>query len=342
LYYLSRDNQAINQIFRMGRDGKSVTQLTFETTDVSAYDVSLVDGRMAYETNNQLVLINADGSDRRILVEGSPDSGVPESYHPAFSPDGQTLAYGQNGLNLYDLSSGVSELVIENQYGEPLPDGARLPIELYWPEKFSPDGKKLLVALGHWEEAPSHAVYHLDTNTLVRYTEVQDYIYCCSFHSGPAWAPDSASFSGVASAHDYAYQSGELWKVDAQTGLIERTLKPEAGMLNLPKELYLAPDGQLYFFFGSYADNSGFFDAPVLNMVRSAPDGETDRTVLRDENFVLMKDALWAPNASFVIVASSPDKNWNQNAGVLELYYTDGREGEVWLAPSGEKMKWGP
>ena len=342
LYFLSKDNQAFNQIFRMERDGKTSSQLTFESADVSGYDVSKVDGSIAYEVNNQLVLADVNGSNHRVLVEAKPDPVIPESYHPAFSPDGQTLAFGQNGLNLYDLSSGVSELVIENQYGEPLPDGARLPIELYWPEKFSPDGKKLLVALGHWELAPSHAVYDLDTNTLVRYSEVQDYIYCCSFHGGPVWAPDSASFSGVASAHDFAYQSGELWKVDAENGAIVRTLKPEAGMLNLPKELYLAPDGDLYFFFGTYADDSGFFDAPVLNMVRSAPDGETDRTVLRDENFVLMKDALWAPDASFVIVASVPDKNWDQAAGVLELYYTGGQGGPIWLAPSAENLKWGP
>jgi hypothetical protein len=342
LYFLARDDQGINQIFRLERDGKTRAQLTFESADVTDYAVSMTDGRIAFEVNNQLVLINADGSDRRILVEGSLDPGIPESYHPVFSPDGRTLAFGQDGLNLYDLSSGVSKLVIEDQYGEPLPDGARLPIELYWPEEYSPDGKKLLVALGHWEVAPSHAVYHLDTNMLVRYTEVQDYIYCCSFHGGPVWSPDSASFSGVASAHDYSYKSGELWTVDAQNGTLIRTLKPDAGLINLPKELYLAPDGDLYFFFGSYADDSGFFDAPVLNMVRSAPDGETDRTVLRGENFVLMKEALWAPDASFAIVSSSPGQDWDQAAGVLELYYTDRQDSPIWLAPSGENLKWGP
>jgi Tol biopolymer transport system component len=342
LYFLGIDDQAINQIFLMDQDGKSVTQLTFESANVSGYDVSMADGRIAYEVADQLVLIDADGSNRRVLVEAKSDPGIPESYHPTFSPDGQTLAYGENGLNLYDLSSGVSKLVIENQYGEPLPDGARLPIELYWPEKYSPDGKKLLVALGHWEVAPSHAVYYPDSNTMVRYAEVQDYIYCCSFHGGPVWSPDSTSFSGVASAHDYAYQSGELWKVDAGSGALTRNLKSGDGMINLPRELYLAPDGQLYFFFGTYDGNSGYFDAPVLNLVRSAPDGVTDRTVLRDENFVMMKDALWAPDASFVIVSSAPGQNWDQDAGVLELYSIDRQKSPVWLAPSGEKMKWGP
>ncbi len=80
-------------------------------------------------------------------------------------------------------------------------------------------------------------------------------------------------------------------------GALTRMLKTENGLLNLPKELYLAPDGELYFFFGSYRMDLGFFDAPVLELVRSAPDGLTDRTVLRSENFRSMNEALWAPDA---------------------------------------------
>jgi hypothetical protein len=133
--------------------------------------------------------------------------------------------------------------------------------------------------------------------------------------------------------------------VDAANGTLTRTFNsPFAGgeTVYLPVELYLTPDGQLYFFFGTYDVDSGFFDAPVLELVRSAPDGVTDRTVLRDENFVLMKEALWAPDASFVIVASSVGRNWDLDGGVLELYYTDGQKEAVWLAPYGGQMKWGP
>jgi hypothetical protein len=91
-----------------------------------------------------------------------------------------------------------------------------------------------------------------------------------------------------------------------------------------------------------YSVDSGFFDAPVLELVRSAPDGVTDRTVLRDENFRLMEEALWAPDASFVIVATLPERSWDQGGGVLELYPTDGQKELVWLAPYGQQMKWGP
>jgi hypothetical protein len=84
----------------------------------------------------------------------------------------------------------------------------------------------------------------------------------------------------------------------------------------------------------------GFSMRQCLNW--SAPDGVTDRTVLRDENFRLMEEALWAPDASFVIVATLPERSWDQGGGVLELYPTDGQKELVWLAPYGQQMKWGP
>lgn len=332
LYFLASDNQAIAQLYRLERDGRTKTQLTSEPESVTDYDVSPADGSLAYVVGNQFVLANADGSNRRVLVEGGS--------RPVFSPDGQTLAYAQYGLKLYSPSTGNSTFALEDQMSD-VGNGQMIAVETYAPERYSPDGTKLLVALGHWEVAPSHAVYYPDTKALVRYEEVKDYIYCCSFHGGPAWSPDSSSFYGVASAHDYAYQSGELWKVDAVSGAVSRTLQASEGTLNLPKEVFSAPDGQLYFFLGTYNSISGFYDAPELQLVRSAPDGVTNRTVLSDKNFVLMNEALWAPDASFVLVSSAPARNWNQPGGVLELYYTSGQLNALWLAPSAWQLKWG-
>ena len=340
LYYLSMDNQGITQVFRLEQDGRTKTQLTSESFHVTDYDVSPVDGSIAYVVSNQLALVDADGSNRRLLVDGGSGDDLRGAYHPVFSPNGDTLAYAQNGLNLYTVATGVYRLVIEDQM-EDVGNGVLLPIETYSPEEYSPDGKKLLLALGHWEVAPSHAVYDPATNELVRYEETQEYIYCCSFHGGPVWSPDGSSFYGVASAHDFAYKSGELWKVDASSGAVTRLLTGNESMLNLPREIFVAPDDHLYYFFGTYSMDAGYFDAPVLQLVRSGLDGTIDRSVLREENFILMNEALWAPDASFVIVAIAPERSWQQG-GVLELYPTDRQKEIVRLAPQGEKLKWGP
>jgi hypothetical protein len=350
LYYLGNDGLSnIAQVYRLERDGKTRTQLTSEPNckGVDGFDVSTVDGTLAYIADNQLVLANADGSNRRVLADGGldTDESDPCSFkdplsNPVFAPDGQTIAYARGGLNLYDISTGVSKRVIEHQR-----TGLGFPIETYSPVRYSPDGTRLLVAMGQWEAPPATVVYYPDTNALVRIEQQQDGLSCCSQHGGPAWSPDGSSFYGVAIPLTFCCQTGELWRVDAGNGTVARSLKmtfEDNGTFSLPKELYPSPDGQLYFFFGTYRRDSGFVAPRLLNLVHSAPDGETNRAVLRDENFVMLNGALWAPDASFVIVATAPSRDWNQDGGVLELYYTDAQKEAVWLAPFGYQMKWGP
>jgi len=340
LYYLSRDSQSLTQVFRIERDGKTVTQLTFEPVNVTDYDVSLVDGSIAYVASNQLLLANADGSNRRVLVDGGIGPDLRGFYSPAFSPDGQTLAYSQDGINLYTVSTGVSNLVIEDQ-----PLGGPLPLETYSPEKYSPDGTKLLIHLLYSDHS-SIAIYYPASNSLVRLICAEAALTCDAswFYSDIEWSADSSSFYAAVSTPTSTYADGNLWRVDAATGAVT-TLIPAStsdGTVNFSDEPYLAPNGQFYFFFGTYNVDSGFFEPPVLELVCSAPDGVTDHTVLRDENFRMMNEALWAPDASFVIVATAPARNWDLDGGVLELYYTDGQRGMVWLAASGWQMKWGP
>jgi WD40 repeat protein len=330
LYFLGKDNQSISQIYRLERDGKTKIQLTSEPVNVDRYDLSPADGSIVYVTNHQLAGINADGSNRHILADGGD--------HPVFSPDGKALAYAREGLNLYDFSSGVNSLLIPDH-----PNDGSLPPETYAPDSFSPDGTRLLVTIGHPPDSPSTAaIYTLATKVLAQFGGTNQALTCCNFYGGAQWTADSLSFYSVASQIDSSYKFGELWRVDAVSASVTTMLSMGEGMINLPEEPYLAPDGLLYFFLGSYPVDSGFFDAPVLQLVRSAPNGVTGRTTLRSENLVMMNEALWAPDASFVIVVTDPMRNWDQGGGVLELYPTNGQKGRVWLAPFGTQMKWGP
>src|SRR5215216_6838872 len=192
-YYIGTDTAGLTQVFRIERDGTSQSQLTFEPVTVNDYGVSPADGSVAYVANNQLLLVNADGSGRRVLVDGGPvDENNPflsMINSPVFSPDGQTLAYGYKGLNLYAVSTGVSELVIENQIDNSNSNFV-FPKELYWPERYSPDGTKLLITLGYYEGA-SAAIYYPASNSLVRLIGGEGALICCE---ETEWSADSSSF----------------------------------------------------------------------------------------------------------------------------------------------------
>jgi len=327
------------QVFRIESDGTTQRQITSEPVSVSDYDVSLVDGSVAYVANNQLLYINADGSERRVLVDGGtvdPNNPfISTISSPVFSLDGLTLAYGYKGLQIYSFSVDESELVIENQIDE-VGDGLFVPRELYAPERYSPDGTKLLITLGYYEGASS-AIYDPATNALVRLNGGEGALICCD---DTEWSSDSSSVYAANPAMGM-FSSG-LWRVDAATGEVTTLIQGDAGggNYNVADEAYLAPDGQLYFFFATVPSPEGIITRSPLQLVRSAPDGVTERTILSEENFELLNEALWAPDASFVVAAIAPAQEIYQG-GQAEIVYLDGRP-KVVLTPSAQQMKWGP
>ncbi len=338
LYFLNTDAAAHLQIFRLATDGKTLTQLTAEPADVEYYDVNQNDGRVVYVSNNQLLLINADGSGRAVLLDG----GVRDVNNPfltniqsaVWSPNGQTIAYGFGGLNLYAVATGVSNRVLENQIRD-MGNGFLLPDELYWPEEYSPDGTKLLITLGYYEGG-TFAIYYPSSNTLVRLVQTDTGNICC----GARWISDSASL--YAALPTTGMFSSGLWHIDAASGKVTTLLPGEAGnnTFNFADAPFLAPDGQLYFFFANTPATEEFFINAPLQLVRAATDGVSGRTILLPDLFKKMNEALWSPDASFVIVAlGQNDQMWQ--GGQLELVYVDGRP-RVVLVPFGREMKWGP
>lgn len=338
-YYLGSDSAGLIQVFRIEPDGVTQRQLTSEPVTVNDYDVSRIDGSVAYVANNQLLLINADGSNRRLLVDGGPvdpnNPFISTISSPVFSPDGQTLAYGYQGLRLYSFAASDSELILENQIDD-VGGGLFVPRELYSPERYSPDGTKLLITLGYYEGAAS-AVYYPATNTLVRLQGGEGALICCD---DTEWSSDGSSV--YAANPTMGMFSSGLWRVDAATGEVTTLLPGDAGggNFNVADEAYLAPDGQLYFLFATVPAPEGIIMRSPLQVVRSAPDAVTERTVLNGETFPLLNEALWAPDASFLIAVIAPSQEIYQG-GEARIVYFDGRPSVV-LAPSAQQMKWGP
>lgn len=336
-YYLGTDSSGLTQVFRIEKDGKTQKQITSETVNVGNYDVSPVDGSVAYVVNNQLLWIAADGSGRRMLVDGgSPDPNnqmATSITNPAFSPNGQTIAYGWKGLNLYSVSGGTSNLILPQKAA-----GDSTPPEMYFPQEYSPDGTKILITIAiPNSDGISSGIFYPGPNTIVRFTGGDGARICCDKQS---WMADgSALFVGNSSL---GFLSSGLWRIDAATGTTTTLIPTEAGggNFNFANAPYLAPDGQLYYFFVSASSAEGVTARPPLQIVRSAPDGITGRAVLNAGNFQLLNEALWAPDASFVIVALAPIQDV-YTGGQAEVTYLDGRPGMV-LTTYAQSMKWGP
>lgn len=337
-YYLGTDNSSgLTQVFRIERDGTTMYQVTREPVNVNSYDVSLTDGSVAYVSNNQLLWVDINGAGRHLLVDGGPVDQINPFVNtlskPVFSPDGKTVAYSYKGLNFYSLDLGVSNLIIENQVSD-LGNNAVIPKELYSPARYSPDGTKLLITLGYYEGASS-AIYVIASNTMVRLTGDEGALICCGRE---VWTSDSSAFYAASSSMGM-FNAG-LWRVDASNGQATTlfTSSYDAGVFNYASDPYLVPDGQLYYFFLS--SNSEINQRTPLQLVRSAPDGVTNRTVLRPDSFELMNEALWAPDASLVVVAFAPIQDV-YSGGQAEVTYLDGRPSVI-LTTFAQEMKWGP
>lgn len=340
-YFLNNDAAGLAQVYRLEKDGKTVTQVTLEPAKVDSYDVSRLDGSVVYVSNNQMLLVNTDGSNRRLLLDGgSVDENNPYLNNisfPVFSPDNQTIAFGHGGLSFYSVATGQSNLVLKNVFDEY--SGGLIPKELHWPESYSADGTKLVITIGHYEGATA-AIYYPNGGALVRLNGGNGALICCG---DTEWAGDGSAF--FAANPTVGMSSAGLWRVDAATGNVTTlfTDYPETDPVNLADEPFPAPDGQLYFFFASIpiAALNDFSERTPLQLVRSAADGVTNRTVLRPETYKFLNETLWAPDASFVIAAVAPIHEIYQG-GEARLVYTDGQKSIISLVPFAMNMKWGP
>lgn len=338
MYFINNDSSNLKQLYRLDVDGETVTQVTFEPANVDEYDVSQVDGRIAYTSNNQLFLIERDGSGRSMIVDGGlldmNDPATTIVTNPIWSPDARTIAYGKKGINFYSFTTGQSTLALAS------PIDSTGFGKMYWPESYSPDGTKLIITVAPIaSDGASNAIYHPDTNVMmdITYPSTGGGYLCCSYD----WTEDGRSiYTGVSFVSPFL--TAGLWRLDTTTGVVEVLLTSDefAESFDLANAPMLAPDGQLYFLYAHQTGLNDYTTIVDLQLVRSAPDGVSGRTVLRPESFTSANGFLWAPDASFLIATTPPGPDVYEG-GAAHLYYTDGRPA-IFLLPFASNMKWGP
>jgi len=295
LYYSAKDSNGKYQIYRLDRDGVTITQITFEQNDLRSFDISPTDGTIIYSTSdnttgdNQLIAIDANSANRRVLVE-APTSEFFGT--PVWSPNGQTLVFSQgNDLYLYSFSTGKSALLLAGSAAY-----------YFTPELFSPDGRKLIVRNHPTPGAPEGAfpeIYDFASNIIIRISEWEGYPYPPTCLGNMTWITQDSFFCFYHS--DGGMPMPGLLGVNANDGSIKILMVSKS-----PFQLVAAPHqdsaGNLIYLYGEhdgvYAQGKPY---PTLSLVHSDADGITNRVMLRPETF-RVRVAFWSPDERAIVI----------------------------------------
>jgi hypothetical protein len=289
------------------------------------------------------------GGDRTVLVDGI--DLPPEEYalrpnneitHPRWSPDGSQISYGLNGVNILPAGGGTPQVIVQSDLSPELTGEQNHPQAIfYFDGLWSPDGSRLLIQLGYWPEGSGYLIKTLADGASVDINFAEG-ITCCN----PAWTSDSQAI--YFSNDSVGLVVPGLWRVSLH-GTIQPLLIAEDGFTStsFPLVSYARQlnDGKLYYFFKEEPvdPNSGMPAwPPLLPMIRSDPDGVSNRTQLRPEP-VYATEAIWAADGSGATVMTYTHDP-NDITGLIHgpLSWLDTASGPaVPLPADGYQLHWG-
>ena len=336
LYFLDGSGES-SQVWRLERDGVTLSRVTAEEMGVEKIAVSQTDGTLALVSDNQLILVDPGGEDRLLVADGDlVTTEGEESYFnnqvtsPEFSPDGKTLAYGLNGIHLYDLRSGEDEHVLKN-LGNLLNEPFVYSKEVYSPGPWSPDGKRLLIMMSYYE---GYTLAVMEPGAEQPFTRLRsDGAVCCM----TTWLADGRSVL-VASPYFTGALTG-LWRFDAASGSYEYVIPGhnESRSANLVGWPFQSRKGDLTFFYLHLEDFPNGLGNPFI-LVRADRDGADMERLMPQEFHV--RSMLWTEDGSQAVIAGSYDGEDNQ----LFLVNLSTQEIKVLMSEAGavRDLAWGP
>jgi len=251
----------------------------------------------------RLIVADADGDNPRIIMESNEPL-----MSPAWSPDGQSLAYVSfedklPSLYVQTLKSGERHRVSARAGVNQAP-------------AWSPDGKKLALTLSTRDGNLDVYVLDLATQGLTRITDDP------AIDTEPQWSKDGNSLYFTSD------RSGgpQIYKISLTPGSKPRRLTFQGGYNARPR---LSPDeSQLTF----VTQEDGAYRIATMDL-----NGRNDVQVLTKGHFDVSPS--YAPNGAVIIYASR-----DQGRGVLAMVSSDGRVQQRLVSPEGEVQEpaWGP
>jgi Tol biopolymer transport system component len=273
LYFLRADGQ----VWSSNRQVESLDQRTDALSPIQTYDVSMVDGSIAYATSDGLYVLGPEMDEPLTLSDASAET-------VRWSPDGTQIAFAREGIRIIRPEVGEESLLIADD-----PDAGSTHRVIAW----SPSGDALLVHAEQYPHVSYLGILSPDDATLRPLEEIPA---CCN----PTWSADG-TFVYTANP-DAEFSDPGLWRVNVNSGEVERLL---AGTFTDNNEtLYMLASnpfqdrtGTLFLFYNV----TPYPELPLL-LHRASPDDVQQTAELLHPDEFLIQEVLWDPAGRGAVV----------------------------------------
>ena len=350
IYFLNDMGTGASQVWKLSRDGATLTQITFEAAPVTDFAVSAVSGALAYITNNRLYYAESANGKNTLLVDGGEISGTKlatengsssqDISSPRWSPNGKSLAYGYGGINIFQPGNGKTTRLLPNGFLQAW-DGSGNKIQaVYSPYAWSPNNSLLAIVIDLEGKDSTLGVFSLANGSLALLHQPSasppDDLVCCQ----ASWSQDNKHLY-VANFYVSLPRPVGLWLYDVESGagaiLIPSNEKDGShNYVGWPIQLN---NGNLAFWFTNTLDRLET-EAP-MKLVSTGQDAVSNRTALRPDA-ILPEEVLWSEQAKLaVIVQAAPGAAPRKTGGPAVLINFNESPAQP-LISSGYRLQWGP